>query len=81
MFAELGATRACFVSRQGQETIHRKNCNLENRKRRGNFNTSFMKESTVLHLGLITLSLMLILQASFDMIGFRAVYMVLEQVI
>ena len=38
---EFGATRACFVTKQGQESIKRKIRNLENRNRRGNFNVFY----------------------------------------
>ena len=79
MYVEFGATRACFVTKQGQESINRKNRNLEHRNRRGNFNGFFMKGPTVLHLGIITPSLIRISQASFDMIGSQAFYMVLER--
>ena len=46
-----------------------------------NFNFIFMKLSSVLHLGIICPSLIQMLQASFDMIGFRAFYMVLERLV
>ena len=78
IYVEIEATRACFVTNQGHETINPKNRNLEHRNRRGNFNDFVMKGSTVLHLG-ITPSLILTLHASFDMIGFRAFYMDLER--
>ena len=35
------ATRACFVTKQGQETINLNIRNLENRNRPGNFNVFF----------------------------------------
>ena len=42
MFVESGATRACFVTKQGQETINRKIRNLEKQNRSGNSNLFFM---------------------------------------
>ena len=79
IYVEFGATRACFMTTQGQETINRKIRNLENRNRRWNFNVCFMTWLTVLDLGIKNPSLILILQAAFDRIGFRAFYIVLER--
>ena len=70
MYAEFGATRANFVTTRSRN-YKSKIRNLENRNRREKFNV-FMKGPTVLHLGIIIPSLIRILQASFDMIGFRA---------
>ena len=38
MYVQFGATRACFVTKQGQESINRKIYNLEHRNRRGHSN-------------------------------------------
>ena len=38
IYVEFGATRACFVTKQGQETINRKIRKREHRNRRGNVN-------------------------------------------
>ena len=43
IYVEFGATRACFVTKQGQEAINRKIHNLENRNRRGNPNVVLWK--------------------------------------
>ena len=37
VYVEFGATRACFVTKQGQESINRKIRNLDNPNRRGVF--------------------------------------------
>ena len=38
---EFGATGACFVTKQSQESMFRKIRNLENRNRRGKFNVFY----------------------------------------
>ena len=80
IYVEFGATRACFVTQQGQEPINRKIRNLEHRNRRGVLNP-FIWRSTVLHLGIIIPSLILILQALFNTISFRVFYVVLERLV
>ena len=47
IYIEFGATGACFVTKQGQESINRKIRTLEHRNRQRNFNVLFMKWSTV----------------------------------
>ena len=40
-YVKFGANRACFVTKQDQESKNRKIRNLENRNRRGNFNVFY----------------------------------------
>ena len=81
MYVEFGATRACFVTKQCQEPIKQKIRNLEHRNREKN-SICLIKCSNIY----VTsrdynpiFDIILILQATFDMIGFRAFYLVLER--
>ena len=47
IYVELGATRACFVTKQGPESKHRKIRNLEHRNRHGNFNVFYERVNRI----------------------------------
>ena len=80
MYVEFGATRACFVTKQGQESINRKIRNLENQNLRGHVDDVYERGNRIVkHLGIITTSLIEILQSSFDIV-FRPFHIFLERV-
>ena len=47
MYAEFGATRACFVTKQGPEPKHRRIRNLEHRNRQGNVDVFYERVNRI----------------------------------